>query len=72
MPSKTPYVVLLIVMISISISQSHSYAETDTKFTKSEGDKIKDDPIAKNILKNIEIARKQYVSTTEEKKKSDE
>ena len=58
---KTLFVMLLSIMITVSISSSQSYAETDTKFTKSEGNNIENNPIAKNILKNIEIARKEFV-----------
>ena len=54
----------------MSISLSQSYAQTDTKFTKSTGDDIKNNPITKNILKNIEIARKQFASMTEKEKQN--
>ncbi len=63
---------LLSIMITVSVSSSQSYAETDTKFTKSEGNNIENNPIAKNILKNIEIARKEFAAIKEKEKKEDE
>ena len=69
---KTLFVMLLSIMITVSISSSQSYAETDTKFTKSEGNNIENNPIAKNILKNIEIARKEFAAIKEKEKKEDE
>jgi len=69
---KTLFVMLLSIMITFSISSSQSYAETDTKFTKSEGNNIENNPIAKNILKNIEIARKEFAAIKEKEKKEDE
>jgi hypothetical protein len=52
-------------MISIIASSSQSYAETDTTFNKIDGNNIKDDPIYKKILKNIEISKKQIADITE-------
>lgn len=69
---KTLFVMLLSIMITVSVSSSQSYAETDTKFTKSEGNNIENNPIAKNILKNIEIARKEFAAIKEKEKKEDE
>ena len=63
---------LLSIMITVSISSSQSYAETDTKFTKSQGSDLENNPITKNILKNIEIARKQFAAIKEKEKKEDE
>lgn len=63
---------LLSIMITVSVSSSQSYAETDTKFTKSEGNNIENNPIAKNILKNIEIAKKEFAAIKEKEKKDDE
>lgn len=69
---KTLFVMLLSIMITVSISSSQSYAETDTKFTKSQGSDLENNPITKNILKNIEIARKQFAAIKEKEKKEDE
>ncbi|GKS67787.1 hypothetical protein YTPLAS73_13340 [Nitrosarchaeum sp.] len=69
---KTLFVMLLSIMITISISSSQSYAETDTKFTKIQGKDLENSPITKNILKNIEIARKQFAAIKEKEKKEDE
>jgi len=69
---KTLFVMLLSIMITISISSSQSYAETDTKFIKIQGNDIENNPITKNILKNIEIARKQFEAIKEKEKKEDE
>jgi len=69
---KTLYVMLLSVIISISISSSQSYAQTDTDFTKNEGSDIENNPVAKSILKNIEIARKEFVNIKEKQQKAEE
>lgn len=69
---KTLFVMLLSIMITVSISSSQSYAETDTKFTKIQGNDLENNPITKNILKNIEIARKQFAAIKEKEKQEDE
>jgi len=55
-------------MLSMTISSHQSYAQTDNTLNTIEGDKIKDDPISKKILKNIEIAKKQIADITESAK----
>jgi len=72
MTKKILYTILLTVMISMSVSWSQSYGETNTEFTKSDSNDIKNNPIAKNILKNIEIARKDYANTIQKEKEKDE
>ena len=63
---------VLTIMISMSISLSQSYGETNNEFTKSEGNDITNNPVAKSILKNIEIARKEFANTIQkEKEKND-
>jgi hypothetical protein len=69
---KTLFIMLLSIMITVSITSSQSYAETDTKFTKIQGNDLENNPITKNILKNIEIARKQFEAIKEKEKKEDE
>lgn len=69
---KTLFIMLLSVMITVSISSSQSYAETDTKVTKIQGKDLENNPITKNILKNIEIARKQFAAIKEKEKQEDE
>jgi hypothetical protein len=69
---KTLFIMLLSVMITVSISSSQSYAETNTKFTKIQGNDLENNPITKNILKNIEIARKQFAAIKEKEQKEDE
>lgn len=68
---KTLFVMLLSIMITVSISSSQSYAETDTKFTKIQGNDLENNPMTKNILKNIEIARKQFAAIKEKEKQED-
>ncbi|QLH11103.1 hypothetical protein [Nitrosarchaeum sp. AC2] len=69
---KTLFVMLFSIMITVSISSSQSYAETDTKFTKIQGNDLENNPITKNILKNIEIARKQFAAIKEKEQKENE
>jgi hypothetical protein len=68
----TLYVTILTIMLSMTISSHQSYAQTDNTLNKIEGDKIKDDPISKKILKNIEIAKKQIVDINESAKQKKE
>jgi len=70
--TKILHVMVLTIMISMSISLSQSYGETNNDFTKSEGNDIANNPLAKNILKNIEIARNQFANIVQkEKEKND-
>jgi len=70
--TKILHVMVLTIMISMSISLSQSYGETNNEFTKSDGNDITNNPIAKNILKNIEIARKEFANVMQkEKEKND-
>ena len=70
--TKILHVMVLTIMISMSISLSQSYGETNNEFTKSEGNDITNNPVAKSILKNIEIARKEFANTIQkEKEKND-
>lgn len=59
-------------MISMSISVSQSYAENEVELEKNAADDIKNNPIAKKILKNIEIARKEFSNIKEKEKKVEE
>ncbi|EGG42468.1 Hypothetical protein Nlim_0649 [Candidatus Nitrosarchaeum limnium SFB1] len=72
MTKKLLYIVLLTAMISISISSSQSYGETNKSFTKIDSNDINNNPITKNILKNIEIARKEYATMIQKEKEKDE
>jgi len=72
MRNTTLYAMILAIMISITVSSSQSYAETDNTFNKIEGNNIKDDPIYKKILKNIEISKKQIADITESAKQKKE
>jgi len=72
MRNTTLYATILTIMISVTISSSQSYAETDNTFNKIEGNNIKDDPIYKKILKNIEISKKQIADITESAKQKKE
>lgn len=69
---KTLFTMLLVIVISMSISSSQSYGETNTKFKKIEGNDMENNPVAKNILKNIEIARKEFASMIKKEKEKDE
>ena len=62
----------MLLAIVISISSSQSYGETSTEFIKSNGNDIENNPVAKNILKNIEIARKQFADMIQKEKQNDE
>lgn len=69
---KTLHAVLVSVMIAMSISVSQSYADTETEFEKNSIEDIKNNPISKKILKNIEIARKEFSNIKEKEKKLEE
>jgi len=70
--TKILHVMVLTVMISMSISLSQSYGETNNEFTKSNGNDIANNPVAKNILKNIEIARKEFANIIQKEKEKEE
>jgi len=70
--TKILQVMVLTIMMSMVVPLSQSYGETNNDFTKSEGNDIANNPLAKSILKNIEIARKQFANTVQkEKEKND-
>ncbi|MCE9653512.1 MAG: hypothetical protein K8Q89_10760 [Nitrosarchaeum sp.] len=70
--TKILHVMVLTIMMSMAIPLSQSYGETNNDFTKSNGNDIANNPLAKSILKNIEIARKQFADTVQkEKEKND-
>jgi hypothetical protein len=56
----------------MSISVSQSYAENEAGFEKNTVDDIKNNPIAKKILNNIEIAKKEFSDRKVKEKKTDE
>jgi len=72
MVGKILFTVLLTVMITMSVSLGQSYGETNTEFIKSNGKDITDNPVAKNILKNIEIARKDFANMVQKQKERDD
>lgn len=69
--TKILHVMVLTIMISMSISLSQSYGETNNEFTKSNGNDIANNPVAKNILKNIEIARKEFANIIQKEKEKE-
>lgn len=69
---KTLQVMLLSIMIAMSISVSQSHADTETEFEKNAIENNKNNPITKKILKNIEIARKEFSNIKEKEKKVEE
>jgi len=70
--TKILHVMVLTIMISMSISLSQSYGETNNEFTKSNGNDIANNPVAKNILKNIEIARKEFANIVQKEKEKED
>lgn len=59
--TKLLYVSLTTVFLLMSILTTNAFAETD--FKKIQGDDLKNNPISLDILKKIEVARKQFEQT---------
>ena len=64
------HVSLTTVFLLMSVLTTNAFAETD--FEKIQGDDIKNNPISLEILKKIEIARKQFEQTKENEQKRTE
>jgi len=68
--TKFLYVLLTTAFLLTSILTTNAFAETD--FKKIQGDDLKNNPIPLDILKKIEIARKQFEQTKENEQKRTE
>lgn len=67
--TKILYVTLAASILFISIGMTNAHAQTD--FKKIEGDELKNNPVSQDILKKIEIAKKQFEQIQDQKKKRD-
>lgn len=65
--TKILYTTLAASLLIMSLGMVDAYAQTD--FNRFDGDAIKNNPVSQDILKKIEIAKKQFEQIKEQKKK---